>query len=88
MDPVEEKVIAIWDFKHNAWFFFENGFFRRNPHVADEWKLVWDPEVFPYAQKKGNSFYASNNLNITKMIVNTRKNPLRGFYLAPPGRRE
>ena len=53
LDPIEDKLIAIWDFTHNAWFFYEN-FFQIDPDAECCYKLTWDPEVLLFKPKKGN----------------------------------
>ena len=52
-DPVADKSIAIWDFKHNAPYFFEHGFLRRDPTVDGNKEFVHDPSVFPFKPQKG-----------------------------------
>ena len=55
-DPIDQKAIAVWDYKHNEPYFFENGFLRVDPRNG-EFRFVHDPTFFPYKPKKGKTFF-------------------------------
>ena len=51
LDLIEDKLIAIWDFTHNAWFFYEK-FFQIDPDAECCYKFTWDPEVLLFKPKR------------------------------------
>ena len=52
VDPVSKKTIAFWSFKHNCPFFYDRGYYRANPNIANEYEFSHDPEYLPFKEKK------------------------------------
>ena len=57
-DPIEDRVIAIWDEANKGQiYFFERGYYRPHPTIAKKHTFVIDPDYDPYKPKKGKCIF-------------------------------
>ena len=51
VDVISKKTIPICSYKFNCPYFFDNGYYRVNPNVPNEYDWFCDPEFVPYKAK-------------------------------------
>ena len=66
-DPIEDRLIAVWDEERDPpqIYFFGKGLFRKHPTIAKKYTFVDDANYDPYKPKKGKCIFIRGHFYIT-----------------------